>query len=169
MKPTTKRYLGIAAALTVIIGAAGGVLARGGYGPGFGAGWGGHHGMMGAPGAMHGGFGPAWHASGDPAAYADQRLERLHETLGITPEQEEAWNAYAGALKDKAELAASHHQAMTGQEVDPEQRLAFREEGLAHLQKLNAAARDLYSVLKPEQQPRAGRLTGGGFGPCMAW
>jgi len=43
MKQTTKRFLGIAAACAVLIGAAGGAFARGGYGPG----WGGPGGMMG--------------------------------------------------------------------------------------------------------------------------
>ena len=152
MKQTTKRVLGIAAASALLIGAAGGVFAHGGYGPG----WGGHHGMMGGPRGMGAYGGPGWMMGGDPAAYTDQRLTQLKTTLGITPEQEAAWNAYAEAVQARAGIRAAHHEAMFGQgTVTPEQRLGFHEQGLAQMQKVTAATRDLYAALTPEQQAKA--------------
>jgi hypothetical protein len=167
MKQTTKRFLGIAAASALVIGATTGVFARGGFGPGYGPGWGGHHGMMGGPGGMQGRFGgPGWMMSGDPAGDTEQRLAQLKTTLGITPEQEASWSAYVDAVKGRADLMASHRQAMfaTGS-VTPEQRLGFRQEGLAQMQQLTSATRDLYAALTPEQQAKAGGLIGP---PCVA-
>ena len=158
MKQTTKRFLGFAVASALVIGAATGVFARGGFGPG----WGGHHGMMGGPGGMQGPFGgPGMMTGGDPVAYADQRLTRLETTLGISPEQEGAWNAYADAVKGKAGLMAAHRQAMFGTGgVTADQRLSFHQQGLAQMQQLTAAIRDLYAVLTPEQQAKTGGLIG---------
>ena len=169
MKQTTKYVLGIAAASALIIGASSGVFARGGFGPG----WGGHHGMMGGPGGMMGGpgnmmggpggmrGGPGMMMSGDPVAFTDQRITQLKTTLGITPEQETAWSAYAEAVKGKAGLMVSHRQAMWGPDgVTADQRLGFHQQGLEQMQKVTAATRDLYSVLTPEQQAKAGGLIG---------
>ncbi|EGW54149.1 Spy/CpxP family protein refolding chaperone [Candidatus Endoriftia persephonae] len=145
MKQTTKQFLGVAAASVLVIGLVNGVFAHGGYGPGFGPGWGGHHGMMG----------------GGPVAYADQQLIGLRSTLGITADQESAWNAYTEAVKGKAGLMASHRQSMFGSgSIAPEQRFTFRQQGLEQMQKVTTASRDLYSVLTPEQQARAGNLIG---------
>ncbi|KRT54379.1 Spy/CpxP family protein refolding chaperone [endosymbiont of Ridgeia piscesae] len=162
MKQTTKQFLGIAAASVLVIGLVNGVFAHGGYGPGFGPGWGGHHGMMGGPGGMYGpGAGPGWMMDGDPVAYADQQLIGLRSTLGITADQESAWNAYTEAVKGKAGLMASHRQSMFGSgSIAPEQRFTFHQQGLEQMQKVTTASRDLYSVLTPEQQARAGNLIG---------
>ena len=151
MKQTTKRILGIAAASALVIGATTGVFARGGFGPG----WGGHHGMMGGPG------GPGRMMGGDPVAYAEQRLARQKTTLGITPEQEAAWNIYADAVKGKAGLMVAHRQVMfSSGGVTAEQRQAFHQQGLAQMQQLTAAGRGLQAVLTPEQQTRFGGLIG---------
>ena len=164
MKQTTKRFLGIAAASALIIGATTGAFARGGFGPG----WGGHHGMMGGPGGRHGPFGgPGWMLSGDPVAYADQQLTELQTTLGITPEQQDAWSAYADAAKAKAGLMAAHHQVMFGGgTVTPEQRFSFHQQGFEQMQQLNAAAQELYATLTPEQRAKSGGLIGT---RCRAW
>ena len=155
MKQTTKYLLGIAAASALIIGATSGVFARGGFGPG----WGGYHGIMGGPGGMRGG--PGMMMSGDPVAYTDQRLTQLKTTLGITPEQEGTWSAYVDAGKGKAGMMVSHRQAMFGSGgVTADQRLSFHQQGLAQMQTLTAAARDLHAVLTPEQQAKAGGLIG---------
>jgi protein CpxP len=166
MKQTTKRILGIAAASALIIGAANGVLAHG-FGPGFAPGWGGHQGMMGGPGSMHGPFGgPGQMMGADLAAYSDQRLAELKTRLGITPEQESAWDTYADAVEAKAALMTSHRSAMTGADsIGPDQRQAFHQQGLEQMQSVQDAARGLYAVLSPEQQTVAGTLIGG---PCLA-
>ena len=158
MKQTTKQFLGVAAISAVIIGATTGVFGHGGFGPG----WAGHHGMMGGPGGMHGpGGGAGWMMSGDPVAYADQQLTRLKETIGITSDQEVAWNTYADSVKGKAGLMFAHRQTMFGSgSTTPEQRLTFHEQGLEQMQKVTIASRDLYTVLTPEQQVKAGNLMG---------
>ncbi|MEN8167774.1 MAG: Spy/CpxP family protein refolding chaperone [Pseudomonadota bacterium] len=158
MKQTTKQFLAIAAASALVIGVATGVFGRAGFGPG----WGGHHGMMGGPGGMHGqGGGAGWMMSGDPIAYADQQLTGLKSTLGITTDQETVWNAYEEAVKGKAGLMFAHRQTMMGSgSIAPEQRLTFHQQGLEQMQKVTTASRDLYNVLTPEQQAKAGNLMG---------
>ncbi len=160
MKQTTKYVLGIATATALIIGASSGVFARGGFGPG----WGGHHGMMGGPGGMRGG--PGMMMGGDPVAFTDQRITRLKTSLGIAPEQESAWNAYAQALKSKASMMAAHRQARFSGDFTPEQRLSFHQEGLAQMQKLSEAGSGLYAALTPQQQARFGNLVGRN---CRRW
>jgi len=105
--------------------------------------------------------------SGDPVAYADQQLTELETTLDITPEQQDAWSAYADAVLGKAGVMTAHHEAMLGGgTVTPEQRLSFHQQGFEQMQQLNAAARDLYATLTPEQRAKSGGL----IGPrCRAW
>ncbi|MCB1829876.1 MAG: Spy/CpxP family protein refolding chaperone [Chromatiaceae bacterium] len=185
MKQTTKRYLGIAAASALVIGVASGVFAQAGfgpgYGPGLGQGCGGPGGMMGGPGGMMGnpgrmpagpgrmmggprgmrgpGGGPGCMQSGDPVASTEQRLSGLKSALEITADQEAAWNAYAEAVKGKAGLMLDHRQNMMGSAgVAPEQRFAYRQQGLEQMQRVTTTGRDLYNVLTPEQQTRAGNL-----------
>lgn len=156
MKQTTKRYIGIAAASALVIGITSGVFARGGFGPGFGPGWGGHQGMMGGPGRMMG---------ADSTAFTDQQLTGLKTALGITADQEITWNAYENAVKGKTAVMLSHRQTMFGSgPMTPEQRIAFHQPGLDQMQKLTIASRDLYTVLTPEQQDRAGNLIGLHYG-----
>jgi hypothetical protein len=55
----------------------------------------------------------------------------------------------------------SHRQTMFGSgQIAPEQRFAFHQQGLDQMQKVTIASRDLYTVLTPEQQARAGNLIG---------
>lgn len=154
----TRKILVIGTASVLAIGAAAGVFARGGFGPG----WGGHPGMMmGGPGMMMG---------ADPVAFTDQRLADLKTRLAITAEQETAWNAYAEAAKAKATLMAGHREAMlspTG--VTPDQRLGLHQQGLEQMQKVLTTTRDLYAVLTPEQQAQAGGLVGPGCGRGRGW
>jgi hypothetical protein len=166
MKQTSKQFLRTAAVAALVLGVAGGVLARGGFGAG-GPGWGMHDGMMGGPARMHRGYGgPGWTVGADPAAYAEQRLEQLKTTLDITPEQETAWNTYSDAVKGKAGLMTNHRQARFAGTITPEERLSFHQEGLAQMQTVMNATRDLHAVLTPEQRVNAGGL----MGPrCRAW
>ncbi len=161
MKQTTKRLLTIATASALVLAATGTVLARGGFGPG----WGGHHGMMGGPGGMHGPYGGPGAMRGHAfAGYGEQQLDQLKARLGITEEQQGAWEAYTTAVKDRAEVMSTHREAMFAGTVTPEQRQAFHQEGFDQMQKLASASRDLYAALTPEQQVQAGDLTGR---PCV--
>lgn len=179
MKQRTKRYLSILATSALVIGVTGAVLAHGGYGPGPGSGWGGHQGMMGSPGRIHNpggmmmGAPGGMHNSGgmmgspggmmgtNPVAFTDQRLTELKSILAVTPEQETAWKAYADTLKGRAAMMTSHRQLMFGSEqITPEQRFAFHQQGLDQMQKTATASRDLYNSLTPEQQSKAGNLIG---------
>jgi len=183
MKQTNKRYLGIAAASALVIGVATGALAQGVFGPGFGQGCAGPNGMMGGPGGMMGrpcgmmgnpgrmmggpggmrgpGGGPGCMMSGDPVASTEQQLSGLKSTLEISADQEPAWNAYAEAVKGRAGLMLAHRQTMMGSAgIAPEQRLAFRQQGLQQMQRITATSRDLYNVLTPEQQTTFGNLMG---------
>ena len=166
MKQMTKRYLGIAAASAIVIGMTTGVFAHGVFGPGFGPGWGGHQGMMGGHQGMMGSHqgmmgGRQGMMGGDPLAYADQQLTRLKTTLGITADQEGAWNTYEETVKSKAAVMLSHRQTLSaGGMATPEQRFTFHQQGLDQMQKVIVASRDLYTELTPEQQARAGNLIG---------
>lgn len=162
MKQQSKRIIAILGAAGLILGVAGTVFAYGGYGPGYGPGWGGHRGMMGGPGGMYGqGMGSQFMRGAGPLGYTDQQLTQLKGELGITAEQEGAWNAYVAALQGRTELMQSHRQAMlaTGP-ATPDQRLAFHQEGLDQMQRVITARRDLFSTLTPQQQARADSLTG---------
>ncbi len=162
MKQASKRVLGIVALSALLIGAGTTLVsARGGYGYGYGPGWGdGYYGMQGGPGRMHGrrgGRGMMW---GGPGGFAAGNLQQLKTDLGITPEQEAAWNSYVEAVQGKTDLMASHRQARFSGTVTPQQHLSFRQEGLAQMQKVLDARKGLHAVLTPEQQTKAGALTG---------
>ena len=158
MKKTTKQLIGFAAVGALVIGAASGVFARGGFGPGYGHGWGGHQGMMGGPGA---GYGPCVQQNVNTGGAIDQRLSEQKSRIGITAEQEPAWSAYSTALKGKYDLMQSHRQArFGGAGIDNSQLQAFRQQGLTQMQKVLKATQDLNAVLTPEQQASAGNLIG---------
>lgn len=169
MKQTSKQLIAIATASALVIGAAGAVFAHGyGYGYGDGPGWGGHHSMMGGPTGMHGPFGgPGRMGGGFPMAAGAQDVDQLKASLGITADQEAAWTAYADAVAGKAELRNTHRAArFGGSPITADQRLEFRQQGAAQMQKLVDATRDLYAALTPAQKAEAGNL----LGPrCAAW
>ncbi len=165
MRKTTKQVLGIAAASVLIIGATSGAFAHGGFGPGIGANGGGHYGTMAGNGGMRGPVkGSGWMMSGGQASVSDEGLARLKGTLGITPEQESAWSAYAAAVKGRVDLVTSHHRARFSTGTDAtDERLNFHQDGLAQMQKVAEA---LNAALTPEQKSQAGGLLGSG---CLAW
>lgn len=158
MKQTTKRVLGIATLTALAIVMTTGVFAKPGFGP-CGAG---QRGMMGGPGGMQGmGSGPGWMSKEDQIANTKQRLSDLKNNLGITAEQEAAWNAYEQAVEGKIELMQTHRQAMINNgPVTPEQRQAFHQEGFNQMTKIRDARRGLLQVLTPEQQSKTGNLIG---------
>ena len=73
----------------------------------------------------------------------------------------------ADAVAGKAELRNTHREArFGGSPITADQRLEFRQQGAAQMQKLVDATRDLYAVLTPAQKAGAGNL----LGPrCAAW
>lgn len=161
-------------------GAAGPGAMGGGYGPGMmGGGWGPHGGygpgMMGygdghGPGMMGygGGYGPGMAgAQGGPAAYADGRLAFLKTELGITADQESAWQAYAKQVKQQAEgmqALFAQAQSQAAAQSAPErlnQRAEFAKQRAANMESMSTAVKNLYAALTPEQKTVADQYFGG--------
>ncbi|MGD8589647.1 MAG: Spy/CpxP family protein refolding chaperone [Chromatiales bacterium] len=154
MKQSTQNVLTITLLCALAIGAVTVVIAHP-YGPG----WTGHRHMMGGPDAM--GRGPGMMMSGSSLEQIDQRLADLEASLGITPEQESAWNAYVQAVEAKMGLMQAHRQTMfTSGPLSPEQRQAFHQEGFTQMQKVHNARQELYQALTPEQQAKVANLIG---------
>jgi Spy/CpxP family protein refolding chaperone len=159
MKRTLKISL-VAAAVTAALAAT--VFAQvPNQGPGF----------YGPMGGMRGG--PMF---GDPAARAEQHLTYLKDRLGITPEQETQWRAYADSVKQQAQTMAAARAAMqstAGPSTErTDQHLAFMKLRISNMEAVDSAAKQLYSALTPEQKavfdqagPGAGMGPGRGFGP----
>lgn len=142
----------------------------GGYGPGMGMMGGGPRGGYG-PGMMgggpRGGFGPGMAgAQGNPAANSAARLAFLQKELGITADQESAWQAYAKQVTQQAEsMQALRTQATAAAKTAPErlnQRAAFAKQRATHMESMSVALNDLYAVLTPEQKAIADQHFGGG-------
>lgn len=129
----------------------------GGYGPGMG--------MMG--GGPRGRFGPGMAgAQGNPAANSAARLAFLQKELGITADQESAWQAYAKQVTQQAEsMQALRTEATASAKTAPErlnQRAAFAKQRATHMESMSVALNDLYAVLTPEQKAVADQHFGGG-------
>jgi len=155
-----KRSLRITLAAALAAGLAATAYAHGPYG-----------GMPGPMGYMHGG--PMF---GDPAARADEHLAYLRGQLNITPAQESQWQAFADAVKQRAQTMVAMRASLqspagtTTERMD--QRIAFMKLGLDKMQAVDSAAKQLYAVLTTEQKatfdqagPGAGYGAGRGFGP----
>ena len=138
-----------------------------GYGPGDG------------PMMQGGGYGPGGGKQGgrhDPVRH-QQRMEQMHQRLGITAEQEPAWQAFTAQMDAQRERMQAHHEQMRAQwDADdaltmPERiqrRSAFMTERLAAMQEMSAALETLYAELTPEQQAQldsAPFMMGGRHGP----
>jgi len=183
MKKTTKIALAVGAALSLGLAAAeltahpsdggyGSSYGMGGYGMGPGAGMG--HGMHGYgmgygmdPGA---GMGYGMHGYGAFPGQAEDRLADLKSQLGITAQQEPAWQAFVASAKQREQSReawfAKMHEARTAGSL-PEA-LAQRDEVFkqqqAERQAATAALKELYAALSPEQRTIADQRLGG-FGP----
>ena len=165
MNKSMKNVLTIALVGTVTIGIASVVLAKGGFGPG--PGWGGHHTMMGqgmghGPQGMMGrgmGFGPRGMMQGAGINYSDEELNEIKSKIGITSEQESAWNDYVNAIKSRATLMQAHQEirANNSQTFFKEHE-TFQKQGLAQMQQVSSATSALTEILTPEQQKLAGNL-----------
>lgn len=123
-----------------------------GYGPGYGPG----------PGR-----GPAAVA---PAERVAKRLDWLKAELQIKGPQESAWNSYATAAKSAADGMFSRMQALRAappQASAPERldnRIAAMRAGLASMESLSTATKELYAALSPEQKVVADRWMAKGWG-----
>lgn len=155
MKRIHKILAGTAGALTlavvtVVAAAPNGPMAGTGSYYGMGSGMGG----MGGMGMMHGGM-----QGGGPAMMSAQYLTQMKTQLAITPQQEPAWEAFAAKAAEQAGLMqathAQHHQAVDTTAAAPDvmaQHIGQMGQHLAGMQAVNAALKDLYEVLTPEQR-----------------
>ena len=172
MKVASKYLVAVAVAAAVGSAFAAGPGWRGGASPAAGAGPGSENcAMMGSPGAgagsgpMMGGMGGGGRMGGggmmNPAG-AEFRLDGVKSALKVTAEQESAWNAYAGAVKMRAETRVKFHEQMAS--TDPAARAELQGKHFAanaEAAKQIGAARDgLYVVLTPEQKATADRMIG---------
>jgi hypothetical protein len=139
----------------------------------------GMHGMMGPDGkgpgmmnAMPMGMGmmrPGLMMAGTPEM-VEARLATLKAELAITEPQTEAWSAYAGALKTRANTMQSMHastmQAMqAGTAVDRlDAHITHMRAMLDAMTALKPAMEGLYKVLAAEQRKKADSLIGAGCG-----
>ena len=175
MRKVTKIALAVGAALTLGLAAAEltahpSDMGWGGYGPGSGM----HGYRMGygmGPGAgmgygMHG-YGMGFGAN--PEA-AENRLADLKSELGITAQQEPAWQAFVKSVKQREESRASWfakrreaRAAGSLPEVLAQQDEVFKQHQAERLA-TTAALKELYAALSPEQKTIADRRFGG-FGP----
>lgn len=142
---------------------------RGGPGPAAGHGPGSENcammgGAAGGSAPMMGGMGRGGRVGGAmmAPATAEARLDGVKGALKITAAQENAWNAYAAAIKAQADEHAKFRDQMTA--ADPTARLALRDQHVAarteSLKTMDAARDGLYAVLTAEQKTAADRLLG---------
>jgi hypothetical protein len=101
---------------------------------------------------------------GGPGQHIEGRIAFLKTELGITPEQEEVWSAYADALRQAAtSMQGMHDQMMSGgmPSTMPE-RMQWHDQMMSSrleaLKALRAAAVPLYNALSPEQKQTADAL-----------
>jgi hypothetical protein len=99
---------------------------------------------------------------GPDAEAAAARLARAKTEIGITPEQEEAWSAYAEAIEANRAAMAEMHGQMREQMAPgahaPERMQAHLTMMAAHLaamQQVQSASQALYAALTEEQRERA--------------
>jgi hypothetical protein len=188
MRNTRKMFVGMVAAAALAASASFAYAHPEGYGHGYGAG----NGAQGAqacaqgygPGASRGGYGPGMTGGpgagrggpgmwSNPAAAVEGHLAALKVELKITPDQDKAWQAFTAKAKTQADTMIARRAQMFAQanQTAPE-RLAFRTEqmkqGVANMETMTAAVRDLYGVLTPEQKAIADQQLAhgpmGGFG-----
>jgi len=143
--------IAIAVGLALALGAA--VVIAQPYGMGGGMGGG----MMGrgmGPGMMGGGMGPGMMGG---FYNVEDRLAAQKTALKITPAQETAWTAYADVAKKQSDAMRAQHDEMwksapSSAAERSELQSKFMKERVAQIEARNAAFKDLYAVLTPEQR-----------------
>lgn len=98
-------------------------------------------------------------AATDFSAAAAARLDKFKTDLKITPAQDAAWQAFAGKAKQQVESMQAMHQQQPpagNTAVSAPERMdkgiEFMKQQLANMETMNAALKDLYAVLTPEQK-----------------
>ena len=139
---------------------------RAGMGPGFGPGAGCDVGFGRGPG-----FGPG--AADGAGEFVEDRLAGVKSELKITPEQENAWNAYVEEAKQQAESMRKLMITMHGsRSASLPERIELRNQIWKQRQEqsetLAKKVNDLYAVLSTEQKAVADQYLGG-FGPRAAY
>lgn len=179
MKTTTRLAAVTLAALSLV--AADAVFAYPGQGPGpvacegqgMGYGMGGRG--MGPGAGMGPGMRGGMHGPETPAVTA-ARLSDLKAELKIGAAQDGAWQAYTAVVQQQAEQRQALRTQMQAQMQDPQavtpaERAAHREAMLqqreTHFATLDAALKDLYAVLTPEQKAVADQRLRGPYGQHM--
>ncbi len=189
MRNTRKVIVGLVAAAALAASGAGVYAQSEGYGPGAGRGAMGHsqdggrgargHGQDGGRGMMGQGQREGQRGHGrwsNPAAAVEGHLAALKVELKITPDQEQAWQAFTAKAKQQADPMIARRTQMVAQATAanltaPErlaQRTARMKQGLAGMEAMTVAVTDLYGVLTPEQKALADKQLShgpmGGFG-----
>ena len=122
----------------------------GGYGPGYGPGMmGGGPGMMGGGPGMMMGWGHGRMFAGkdtDIARFQQDRLGELKSQLGITAEQQPAWDAFAAQAAEQAKVMQALRN--DGSATMPE-RMQQRQKAMASM---SESFTRLYEVLTPQQR-----------------
>lgn len=114
-------------------------------------------------GMMRAGKGPGAQGKGQInfAANAAARLDKLKTDLKITPEQDKAWQAFADQSKQQVEQMQALRDSFKPPAADapalstPERMdkgIEFMKQRLTHMEAMNAALKNLYAVLTPEQK-----------------
>ena len=98
----------------------------------------------------------------NPKAAVEGHLAALKVELKITPNQETAWQAFAGKSRQQADAMIARHEQRRAQapatntNLTAPERMAQRTERMkqhvAGMEARTAAVKDLYSVLTPEQK-----------------
>jgi Spy/CpxP family protein refolding chaperone len=169
MKRATK--IAVAVGLALGLGTAVVVAQPYGWGGGMMGGrmMGGGPGMMsGGPGMMGGG--PGMMGGGGYGYNIEDRLTAQKSALKITPEQEDAWKAYADIAKKQADVMFAQHEAMwksapSSSAERYELHSKFMAQRAEQHEALSTAYKGLYAVLTPEQRALADQRGGFGYGP----
>jgi hypothetical protein len=151
-----------------------------GAGPGQGAGncmQGAGHGPGMRGHSMRTHFGESHHGRwSNPAAAVEGHLAALKVELKITPDQDKAWQAFTAKAKTQADAMIARRaqvsEKTSAAKLSAPELLAQRTErmkqGVASMETMTAAVKDLYGVLTPEQKTLADQQIArgpmGGFG-----
>lgn len=169
MKRATK--IALAVATTLSLGLAAAVVSAGPAPWGHGGPWGGNAdgcgmgpAMMGGPGAVRG-----ERQRGGGPVNAEARLAALKVKLGITAQQDAAWQAFVNHAKQQQEkrqaaMTKLQESRADGSKSLPElmaQRSEFMTHQVAEMEANTTALKDLYAVLTAEQKAIADRSLGG--------
>jgi len=121
---------------------------------------------MGGGAMMGGGMGPGM--MGGYGYNVEDRLAAQKSALKITPEQEDAWKAYADVAKKQSDAMFAQHEAMwksapSSSAERYELHSKFLAERAQQHTALSTAYKSLYAILTPEQRAAADQR--GGYGP----